>query len=642
MGAFRATLLTAALGFAIAACGGGGGSTPGGGSLDASAAADAGGTGKDAGLARVDAGSPAADAGEPRADAGSEADAAEKSADAGGEAADTGAEAADAGGADASEPDAQALPTILAFTASPSVIAPGGSSTLTWSTDGATDWSIQPDVGELQSSDGTVDVSPSITTTYTLTAANNAGQVSATASVTVTAAVLFNVQPPDQTLASGLSTVIEAKATGGTKPYTVHLYRSGVDDPVKTWAGSNDGTFTYNTPVLTYAADDGAQYSFDIADSVAGTNTSNTATLNILATGIPTAAANLHQARSRHTATLLDSGQVLLAGGMGTNPGSAELYDPTAQTFTPTSHDMVQARYSHQAVLLPSGLVFLVGGTSSPSNNPLQSTELYDPSTDAFTAGPDLSAARPSGFSVTLLTAGPRANQVLIAGGEANGAASTFEIYDPDSGSIVKTGSLASATGHRAQHAAVELGDGKVLLSGGVDASGTGLASTEIYDSATDTCAFVASLPSPANAPRAGLLFDGTVFLLGSGANASATNGYPCVYDPAANQWTVIVPDTSSQFPAYDYFSYFDRSAHHTLDVLTWGPSGWVLVTGGDRGGNATDIAYVFDPSGGLGYPLPPMTAAREYHTATLLLDGTVLIAGGENSAIMNTAELLQ
>jgi PKD repeat protein len=76
-------------------------------------------------------------------------------------------------------------PTIAAFAANPSVIQPGNSSTLSWSVSGADTVSIAPGIGAVTGN--SVTVTPSVTTTYTLTAANTAGSVTQMATVTVNA-----------------------------------------------------------------------------------------------------------------------------------------------------------------------------------------------------------------------------------------------------------------------------------------------------------------------------------------------------------------------------------------------------------------------------------------------------------------------
>ncbi len=80
-----------------------------------------------------------------------------------------------------------AVPVINSFTASPTSITAGGSSTLGWSVTGATSISIAPGAPSVPAS-GSATCSPASTTTYTLTATNSAGSVTRQVTVTVTAA----------------------------------------------------------------------------------------------------------------------------------------------------------------------------------------------------------------------------------------------------------------------------------------------------------------------------------------------------------------------------------------------------------------------------------------------------------------------
>src|SRR5207253_8294359 len=93
--------------------------------------------------------------------------------------------------------------------------------------------------------------------------------------------------------------------------------------------------------------------------------------------------------RADHTATLLPSGKVLVAGGYNCVPfggcgelSSAELYDPATGTWTSTGN-LNTARFRHTGTLLPNGKVLVVAGKSA---------ELYDPAagTWSYTASPNI------------------------------------------------------------------------------------------------------------------------------------------------------------------------------------------------------------------------------------------------------------
>src|ERR1041385_6492969 len=98
-------------------------------------------------------------------------------------------------------------------------------------------------------------------------------------------------------------------------------------------------------------------------------------------------------ARTDHTASLLNDGKVLIAGGnIPCTPtlcgtvlnafATAELYDPAANAFSGTG-SMVTARFQHTATVLPSGLVVISGGETLDAGNTqyvaTASIGIYDP-----------------------------------------------------------------------------------------------------------------------------------------------------------------------------------------------------------------------------------------------------------------------
>ena len=86
-------------------------------------------------------------------------------------------------------------PAIATFVASPTAITAGTSTTLSWTTSGATSISVSPGSFSSTSADGSMVISPTANTTYTLTATNSTGTTTATTAVTVT-------QPSLPTIAS--------------------------------------------------------------------------------------------------------------------------------------------------------------------------------------------------------------------------------------------------------------------------------------------------------------------------------------------------------------------------------------------------------------------------------------------------------
>lgn len=187
------------------------------------------------------------------------------------------------------------------------------------------------------------------------------------------------------------------------------------------------------------------------------------------ATGTWSAAGSSTEARRQHSATALDDGRVLLAGGRGGAAGdtplaSAELYDPAARTFTATA-PMRSARADHVAAAVTGGQVLVAGGTGGRGGDTaLASAEVFDPRDGGWTGVADLARAR-TGASVVVLTGG----SVLVAGGDAvtGGARRTradAERYDAARGRWASAGTMGCP---RSQQAAVALGDGGALVVAG-------------------------------------------------------------------------------------------------------------------------------------------------------------------------------
>ena len=135
------------------------------------------------------------------------------------------------------------------------------------------------------------------------------------------------------------------------------------------------------------------------------------------ATGTFTPTGSLNTARTRHTATLLNNGMVLMAGGadywlvnFGESLASAELYDPATGTFTPTSSSLNTARYFETATLLNNGMVLIAGGDGMGQYE--ASAELYEP---ALCPPPDLESIAVTPATSTL---SPGKTQRFIATGK--------------------------------------------------------------------------------------------------------------------------------------------------------------------------------------------------------------------------------
>jgi hypothetical protein len=194
-------------------------------------------------------------------------------------------------------------------------------------------------------------------------------------------------------------------------------------------------------------------------------------------------------------------GQILIAGGP--YDGGVDLYDPASNRFAPElATPRMKSRVRATATLLVTGpnagKVLLAGGDNR-NDVPRASTELYDPLTNTVVDGPAMKTPR-SGHTATAIPCGPNSGKILFAGGMGafSGALSSTELYDPATGkfsagpAMHAACALCTATVIRSGKNA-----GKILIAGGIekdtDKNGSGifrkLYSTELYDPATNTFA---------------------------------------------------------------------------------------------------------------------------------------------------------
>ena len=334
-------------------------------------------------------------------------------------------------------------------------------------------------------------------------------------------------------------------------------------------------------------------------------------------------------AREFHTATLLDNGKVLVAGGndsAGNALASAELFDPITETFTPTV-SMETGRSRHTATLLNGGKVLLAGGLDG-NNQPLASTELLDPANGTVTPTKGSMATARAYYTATLLNDG----RVLVTGGfDGKNGLATAELFDPKSGTFTQTkGNMETP---RFDHTATLLNDGTVLVTGGSKLNRTQYATAELFDPNSETFTPVkGSMKTTRAFHTATFLKDGTVLVAGGlvtvGDRVYADLATAELFDPNSG---VFTPTKGSMS--------FARSSH-TETLLS---DGTVLVAGGSDGNADLSTAELFDPANGSFARTADMATPRAYHAATILKDGTVLVIGGDDgSGPLATAELYQ
>jgi hypothetical protein len=343
--------------------------------------------------------------------------------------------------------------------------------------------------------------------------------------------------------------------------------------------------------------------------------------------------------RVGHTATSLGDGRVLFAGG-GTAPSSTEIYDPWSGRFV-ASGKMVAARTGHTATLLQSGKVLLAGGDKAGS------AEIYDPTTGTFTPTASMSAPHGGGLRLAsgkvLFTGGSDANAEIydeatgkfaaIAPRSAAGSvalatlASGRVLAVGDAGSdifdVVKgtwtpvpsapTGPFATATLTRFGNVLVTMAQGCFSASG--SPAVCSLALFDFDETANSGAGGFTQLPGNIQSIEAGftatLLTTGSVLLVPSSGDGGGPPS-PTIYDP---QSKMTSGDTALTTP-------------HRGATATLLPGGDVLVVGGDQTSVDLRVSPGVIATGAF------MATARQGHAAVRLRDGRLLVV--DSAAVGN------
>lgn len=357
--------------------------------------------------------------------------------------------------------------------------------------------------------------------------------------------------------------------------------------------------------------------------------------------------------------TPLSAGDVLIAGGFNQSLAvirRAEFFDPNKETFN-SECNMNAGRAGAVSVVFPknagnsmAGKVLIVGG-----ENDVSTTEVFNPSTGKFWPGPMLPGQAE-------FTAGVLLNngKVLIPKGEVDTTAGEYPvrgvtIFGPTTRTFWTltnrmtkrrmnfTATLISGCGCSA--------DGKVLIAGGFTGKQVGTQFTlptntaELYDPVAKT--FTPTI-GPMHIARATAsataLPDSTVLIAGGATSGGQDTATAEIYDPTTGTFTL----TTALFSGTGSDMSVARNAH-TATLL---PDGTVLIAGGDFITTSFNTAEVYDPTTGKFSPTAgsSMSASGRYnHTATLIsgsgtpLDGQVLLAGGfddKTGKPLNTAEI--
>jgi hypothetical protein len=338
------------------------------------------------------------------------------------------------------------------------------------------------------------------------------------------------------------------------------------------------------------------------------------------------AVGGLAQARAEHTANLLPDGRVIVVGGVSMDSGSPaaltsiESYDPNTRSFT-LAGELLTPRADHIASILQDGTLLIAGGKGG-DGRALASAEIYDPKTGVSHPVGDMTAARVSASAVLLAD-----GTVFIVGGTDNGPVWSAELYEPSSGTFKSLGSFAWADG---AVPAVRLSDGRVLVAGGgaagipPTAAGIPTTAAEIYDPAARAFTWVADIQMVRTNATSCLLGDGRVLIVGG----LDTNGN-------VNLTAETMDPNGQANPSPMWLG--DPRVNNTTTAV--GADSALVVGGIDSTGVPIATVELYLPGKEFFEPIGTMSEARSRHTATLLADGSVLIVGGWSSASTVTAD---
>jgi|HubBroStandDraft_6_1064221.scaffolds.fasta_scaffold07564_4 hypothetical protein len=437
-------------------------------------------------------------------------------------------------------------------------------------------------------------------------------------------------------IAAGASLLGACTNNGSSAPGVASVDEGGVDSSVPVGLGGGS------------SSSGGGSFGADSAATGDGSDGGPTCTGDG-GPGTFTCTGGLSVARNVPAGAGLPDGTGLVAGGWNATGGvltSAEIYDPTTGTFTPTggmAAGHLWGGWGASMPVLTNGKALVAGGLDV-SGQLTATAELYDPATQTFTSTSPMPVAVISMYPVVLddgsvlYTGGwnsvtPQTISELPGWSYAGNGTAVVARYDPVSGAFAMTGSLAE---DRLFGCNVRLPSGDVLAIAGAQGPTLIEHNVEQYDATGGTWTTVASFTgAPFCASAFALPNNGQVLLTGTGGLTGATLPVPGVLlfnppGPAADAGKNTIEPTTNAIASFS----------PTFVQLS---NGDVLAFGGTLNGAPTVTAQVYGAQTNTWRTVGNLNQPRGGAVgAFMLASGNVLIVGGtdQNGNPLATAEI--